>query len=167
MFSIASVLTDLASPAAVTVLGTAIAGYLSRHRHDTARALVCLGAPLAAGATEATLKIVVERLRPATGALTAEYGYGFPSGHTAGFTALAFAIAFTVSRQRTRATTIALLLSVAIAATRVLVGAHYPTDVLGGLLLGIAIAVATSLLRAPIENVLDDTSKDADHGLAS
>ncbi len=155
LFIVSSIVTDLASPALVAILGTVIAGYLWRYRNDTARAIVCVGAPLVAGATEATLKIVVERLRPATGALTGEYGYSFPSGHTAGFAALAFAIALTARRQKGRATAIALLLSMAIAATRVIVGAHYPTDVLGGLLLGIAVAVPSTLLRALIKIFLE------------
>lgn len=157
LFNVASILTAFASPAAVAALGALVAGYLWRYRNDTARALVCLGAPATAGAIEAILKIVMERLRPATGALTGESGYGFPSGHTAGFAAFAFVLALTapIARQKRRwATLVAFVLSVAIAATRVIVGAHYHTDVLGGLLLGSAVAVVASLLLAPIDTVL-------------
>ena len=57
-------------------------------------------------------------------------------------------VAFTMSRlshRRRTAIRIALALSTAIAVTRVIVGAHYPTDVIGGLILGVVVAQITAL----------------------
>lgn len=152
LFNLASHVTEIASPGAVIGLGLAIAALVWRRRHDTARALICLAAPIGAGALEVTLKILVHRERPTTAMLTGESGNGFPSGHAAGFTALAFAVALTSTHTgaRRRATTaVALSVSIVLAATRVIVGAHYPTDVIGGLLLGIAVA-ATAAMARPI-----------------
>ena len=148
LFRIASYVTDVASPIAVVALGGTTALALALRRRQRIRALACICAPLLAGICEATLKVMVGRTRPETGTLSGESGFGFPSGHTAGFAALVFTVAFTMSRlshRRRTAIRIALALSTAIAVTRVIVGAHYPTDVIGGLILGVVVAQITAL----------------------
>lgn len=56
----------------------------------------------------------------------------FPSGHTT----TAFAFAFVVGFMSKRWFPLALLAAVAVGVSRVAVGAHYPTDVLGGVMVG-------------------------------
>lgn len=56
----------------------------------------------------------------------------FPSGHTT----TAFALCYSVSFLVPRAFTAMLGLAVLIALSRIIVGAHYPTDVLGGAIVG-------------------------------
>lgn len=66
---------------------------------------------------------------------------GFPSDHATG----AFAIANALLLRNRLAGTIAVLLAALVAVARVVVGAHYPTDVLGGAALGALIALVLYL----------------------
>jgi undecaprenyl-diphosphatase len=104
-------------------------------------------------------KLAVGRPRPPTAVFTHARGFGFPSGHTVGFTSFAVAVAGLVvvlgaSRlKRIIVSTIAAVASVAVGLSRVVVGAHWLTDVIGGLVLGAAIGlavIATAMrLRSP------------------
>ncbi len=163
-FKIADLVTLIASPGAVVVLGFALAGIVWKKQKQFAWSLACIAAPGIAGAAESLMKIVVARPRPLTAALTGEDGNGFPSGHAAGFTALAVIAAFAYvatanrihptdvtesadtknlknsKRVRMRAMLIAAGCSIVVALTRVVVGAHYPTDVMAGVCVGVGSA---------------------------
>src|SRR5204862_217602 len=69
---------------------------------------------------------------------------GFPSDHATA----AFAIAAVLLARLGRPALPVLVAAAALAAARVLVGVHYPTDVLAGAALGTAAAVAVCLLAA-------------------
>src|SRR4051794_16072777 len=66
---------------------------------------------------------------------------GFPSDHATS----AAAIAVSLLLRHRRAGLVAALLAVLIAVARVVIGAHYPTDVLGGLAVGAASALVVYL----------------------
>lgn len=66
------------------------------------------------------------------------HGHSFPSGHTAS----AFAAAFALWLEHKRLGTAALALAAFIAFTRLYLYVHFPTDVLGGILLGCALGAA-------------------------
>lgn len=87
------------------------------------------------------IKLFVGRARPDILPLTGFSGESFPSGHTTAAAATFMALALLMGRHRS-STTKAVLVGVAagvagaVAASRVLLGVHWFTDVLAGLLLG-------------------------------
>jgi undecaprenyl-diphosphatase len=72
--------------------------------------------------------------------------YSFPSGHATVSFACATVLALAVPRLSVPLYTLATL----IAFSRIYVGVHYPSDVLAGAVLGIAIAIALRMLAAAL-----------------
>ena len=110
--------------------------------------LVMTAAAVAVSDVAATgLKALIDVQRPSTRyaepkwLVPAPHDHSFPSGHAA----TSFAAATVLSVALPRAAPAWLFLAAAIAFSRVYVGVHYPLDVLGGAVLGAAIAIA--LLR--------------------
>lgn len=133
----------------VTVAGI-IALLIYRRR---AQALV-FGATvlLAQGAAE-TIKAFVDRPRPdLVSHLDMAYSASFPSGHSLMSPAVYFTLAIIVAESqirraaRTMAVTGAVVLVVAIGISRVYLGVHWPTDVLGGWSLGSAMALSAGFV---------------------
>ena len=148
LYRASRVFTELGSPAAVVAMAAVAATVIWTQRRLWTHAAVCVVAPAVAGMTEMTAKLIVARPRPVSAALTGEGGMGFPSGHATGFAALAFILALVVPRNRrsqVRALAGAIILSALMATSRVVVGAHFPTDVIAGMILGGVIADATWL----------------------
>lgn len=112
------------------------------------------------------VKVIVDRARPDVDPLAGFAGASFPSGHSATAAAGLAAVALLLGRGHSRTVRIWLLaaaagIAAAVAATRVMLGVHWLTDVVAGLALGwawfAACAVAFGGRRlhfgAPVEGV--------------
>ena len=96
------------------------------------------------------IKVVVGRERPDVARLVSASGFSFPSGHSAASAALYAALALVAGRRRSRRTRAILAgaaggIAVAVATSRVLLGAHWLTDVIAGLALGWACFALSSI----------------------
>jgi undecaprenyl-diphosphatase len=109
------------------------------------------------------VKLLVSRPRPPVEHLQAVTGSSFPSGHATQASAFWFSLVFAMpaagaSPKLARvAAGLALLIVLAVAASRVYLGVHYPSDVVAGMLLGAGWATYVSrCLREP-ENLPQDS----------
>jgi membrane protein DedA with SNARE-associated domain/membrane-associated phospholipid phosphatase len=102
------------------------------------------------------VKAIVDRPRPEVGALVEVTGSAFPSGHATAAAAMCAALAFALTRKTTwrRAVVIwsgASAVVALVGLSRVYLGVHWPTDVLGGFVMGggwvIVVATGVELLR--------------------
>lgn len=153
---------SLAAVQAVTTLGTApvifvvalVVGVFLLRRKRRADLALLVGAVVGAALLSPWTKHLIHRARPTAFFRTAASGYSFPSGHTLNATCLALALAFILWRTPWRpaakiAGSAALALYAGcVGASRVILGVHYLTDVLGGFLLGaawVALLIALAL----------------------
>lgn len=133
-------------------------GLVARRARGSWRPLLFLAVTVAgATLTSAVIKIAVARPRPVSGALVRALGYAFPSGHstTAAATWLAIAVVLG-SLVRHRAIqvlvgTVAVVVVVLVGISRVYLGVHAPTDVLGGWALGALWVAGTLIAGRPFE----------------
>ncbi len=146
-----STLTDVATAVSMlsdtaTVVGAALAiGVLALAVTGTWRPMLFVSVALT-GETLLYLTVsrLVDRPRPAVADLTSGLpaAASWPSGHVAAAVVLygAFAAVLQRSSRRARraAVTVAVLVPLAVAASRLYLAAHYPTDVLAALVLGAA-----------------------------
>lgn len=131
--------TLLGEPVLLTVAAFALAWWLARRGRGRLGVYV-LVARLGAMALSSGLKLAVDRARPVFDEPVATaLGASFPSGHALGSAAFwgstAVLLMPYVRRDRLLLAGAALV-AVAVAASRVLLGVHYVSDVVGGLLLG-------------------------------
>lgn len=130
-------------------------------RASTRRLVTALFASFLVGASvDTAMKLVFGRLRPcfALQGVTALYGsptgYSFPSGHALGsfcFAGFLIATVMDIARRNPEkrraawiASTAALFFSTSVALSRVYLGAHFPSDVAAGAILGFLIGFASA-----------------------
>ena len=82
----------------------------------------------------------------------AAQGYSFPSGHSTNAATVFGALA--VNLRKRWVTAVAIVIPLLTGISRFVVGAHYPTDVLGGWLLGIISVLVVRLLQEHVKNAL-------------
>jgi membrane-associated phospholipid phosphatase len=155
----------------ILLLSMVTAAVLARH---AGRTLAATGPVSAAGAAllVTTVKLLIARPRPTVGDVVAvASGFSFPSGHSAQavacYGALAWLIAhLTVTRRSTIAAWAgAALVALAIGFSRLYLGVHWLSDVVGGFVLGAAwLSVTLSAVaaweRSPWSSTPDTTRTD-------
>lgn len=142
-------LGDAPALGAIVVAATIVLVVLWRDR----RALAPLVAYLGGEATVYVVRLVISRPRPSSavypgpGSLPGvhETSWSYPSGHATAVPAVFFAVAALVARRRGARSPwlIALVASVAVAASRLVLGVHWFTDVAIGGLLGATWGIIT------------------------
>jgi membrane-associated phospholipid phosphatase len=132
-------ITTLGSAVCVSLLTAAMLVYLYLHRHYR-DALFVAGAVGGTVLLNVLFKLFFERARPTLWQqIIAEKGYSFPSGHAMISCSLALTIIILCWPTRWRRTAIILgsIYCIAVSISRLYLGVHYPSDVVGGWLVSI------------------------------
>jgi undecaprenyl-diphosphatase len=148
--------TWLGSSVLIIPIGLAVGGYLRRRRHTWQPLIMLTAAFLGAAALYDIVKPTVARQRPPAALQVGgpDLGWAFPSGHATqsiafyGMLAVVI-IAWWVSNRRLLVILGAALLTLVIGASRLYLGVHWLTDVLGGYALGLtwlSLVMITSML---------------------
>jgi membrane-associated phospholipid phosphatase len=132
----------------LTVLAVLILAVL-RHWHGA------LAVAVSVATTQAVVQIIkltMSRPRPGTSVIDA-HGFSFPSAHAATSVALYLTVALIAARASRGALRVAIVggttaLLLAVGASRVYLGAHYPSDVVAGWLTGAILVMGTSFAVA-------------------
>ncbi len=133
-----STITHLADTTIVVVvlLVASLLLYVKNKRYAVGLIVAVAGAKI----SEILIKIVVERARPLDVGLLQLDTYSFPSGHATGAMALygfiTFALLVMYPKYRTLTLALGSIVIFSIGMSRIYLGVHYPSDVLGGYLLG-------------------------------
>lgn len=144
----AEVVTLLGEPVPLTAAAAVLAVVLAVRGHRRL-ALYVVAVRVGSMVLSTGLKLVVDRARPVFDQpIAVASGLSFPSGHALGSAACFLGAAVLVQsrvRHPRRWLVVACILAVAVAASRVLLGVHFPSDVLAGLALGAGwVAVCTA-----------------------
>lgn len=140
--------TDLFGPWAWRIVVVCTAIWLWRHQREGA-AIWAVTTITVGGLLGAALKEIVDRTRPVLpDPVALAPGESFPSGHALNVTLgagvmLLLLLPHLSRRGRTLAWTVAAFLVLSVAYTRVALGVHWVSDVIGGIVLGVAVVAAT------------------------
>lgn len=131
-------------------ISISMVGLLIRRRYYPEAILMGVGFS-GASLLNPTLKALMIRDRPLLFTPLGEYaGFAFPSGHTAQITAFALSIFIIIHRIRPcwqwSTAILLIMLVVCVATSRVYLQVHYPSDVLGGLLVALIWVFSTDAL---------------------
>lgn len=143
---------------ALTLLLAIILYVALKHRMELILFATAVGG---AGLLNKLLKVAFQRERPAIHPLVAETGFSFPSGHTMGAVALYGILAYLLWRHiaspagRAALVAVCALMYLGIVASRIYLGVHYPSDIVGGTLasaawLGLCIGVYERRFRKQV-----------------
>ena len=132
----------LGHPAQRSIIMVACAGWLAWDRRFGA-ATAILVVPTLGAATSSILKEAFARIRPdVVPHLDVVQDFSYPSGHAAGAATLFITAALLIGVQRPRLALItAFVLTAIMGMTRIWLGVHYPSDVIGGWIWGTGCAL--------------------------
>ena len=137
-------MTDLGGGLVLVPVGVGLVLWLLWQRRPVDAAVVAIGL-LAATLFNDAVKDLVARPRPPGPPLAPAVGHSFPSGHTLNGTATCGLVALSACRSRlaptARRVAVAVLVAIPflVGLSRIALGVHYPSDVLGGWLAGLAV----------------------------
>jgi undecaprenyl-diphosphatase len=144
LFEVMRDITSLGGSTIVTLITLFVFGYLILQKQYSTLFLV-LAAVIGGAIIDLELKVIFSRIRPqVVPSLIQEISYGFPSGHSMMSTIIYLSLASLIARLQVRRRdkiyiiSVAVFLSFMIGISRIYLGVHYPTDVLGGWSLGLA-----------------------------
>lgn len=151
-------ISDLGSPAFNTVLAMIIVVVLCLLRHFRLGIFIFMTF-FGGSALALVFKVLVQRPRP-SGNLVIDSGYSFPSGHVFTTSMIAFELALIIYKKSQSLLVhdvtyvLAGLWVITVAISRVFLRDHYPSDVLGSMLLACAvICFALDLFRQVMKNM--------------
>lgn len=159
-------ITSLGTGSAVLMIVGVAALFLGLTRHRYSAALL-LAATAGGGLLNTVLKHYFERPRPHVFAWgTHVLSSSFPSGHAMSATIVYTTVAYLAARLQTRmweralTMTLAALIILAISASRVYLGVHYPSDVAAGMIIGIGWSAFCMATLEAIQRVAQRTGKE-------
>jgi undecaprenyl-diphosphatase len=140
MTSVMKFFTLIGSGTVVPILSVVVMVFLYKVLHHRAELILFLGVVAGEAILNVVLKTLFHRARPELHRLAEATGYSFPSGHS--MTAFAFygIVAFLLWRHlrtsfgRTLLIIFSIVMTLLIGISRIYLGVHYPSDVLGGYL---------------------------------
>ena len=149
MTNIFIILTFLGSTLYIVILNIAIFVYtILRKKYQYS---LFLANSLTSVLANNILKAIVQRPRPDVLRLVTETGYSYPSGHT--MIAILFygTIIYFLFKYKVKGkwlvTSVLVLLMIGIAVSRIYLGVHYASDVIGGILIAISLILITTTLH--------------------
>lgn len=149
------VVEDLFGTIAMTVYTAVLAGAMFAKGHRRAAGLV-VGVMLATSVATTVMKALVGRDRPEWQLEDILESKAFPSGHASSVAALTglvlVLLVMLVRRQSVRRVlgTAMVVVALLVLADRVLLGRHFPTDVVGGVLLGSSLVLLGLVVYTPL-----------------
>lgn len=146
--------TALGNPVTLAIIALGLLFTGANPRVGFKRVMVIVGS----GLLTEILKTLIARPRPGIAPLIIEPGYSFPSGHALGSLVVYGLVAWLVcqklppSKARWLVGLLAVFLIGAIGLSRVYLGVHYPSDILGGYLAGGVWLITTFPWWTPVNN---------------
>jgi undecaprenyl-diphosphatase len=128
-------------------VGISVVFFLTQHRRES---VILLASMACAWSSTYALKALVGRVRPELWSTEWYWGSSFPSGHTLSTASFATALALAAAHIWPRSSFVVLVLAATwiglVGLSRLVLGVHWPTDVLAAICLGIFIPLAIRIV---------------------
>jgi undecaprenyl-diphosphatase len=138
--SIMKFFTYIGSGLPIVLITLGILFFLYKVLHHRRELILFIWVVIGSAALNQVLKLIFHRARPTLNRIVEANGFSFPSGHSMAAFSLYGVLAFLLWRHiptvlgRVILIIISVILIVAIGVSRIYLGVHYPSDVLGGFL---------------------------------